>query len=73
MEWISISQPPAQPDAAIVFDQIECIVTDGDIVGICSFDRVNGAGKPWSAWNEYGAIKPRHILFWMPLPKPPAM
>ena len=73
MEWIPVSQPPAQPDAGIVYDSTSYLVTDGVRVGLCDFNRGNGAGKPWAEWGQYGCLGPGEITAWMPLPKPPAM
>lgn len=73
MKWIPVSQPPAQPDAEIVFDSCAYLVTDGERVEMCDFQRGGLPVTPWAAWGEYGGMRPDEIKFWMPLPKPPAM
>ena len=73
MEWIPVSQPPAQPDARINFKSKKYIVTDGVFVDVCDFNQGHGCGTPWAAWGDYGGIHAKEITAWMPLPKPPAM
>lgn len=73
MNWIPVSQPPAQADANIVFDSREYLVTDGERVEIADFQQGSVMGKPWAEWGGYCGMSPASIKFWMPLPKPPAM
>jgi hypothetical protein len=73
-EWISVKDRlPLKPSADIVFEQQEYLVTDGVIVGVCDFQRGNGAGNPWASWGMYGygGLPRQSITHWMELPQPP--
>jgi hypothetical protein len=71
-EWISVKdRQPLEPSADIVFEQQEYLVTDGLIVGVCDFQRGNGAGNPWAAWSMYGDLGEQRITHWMLKPAPP--
>jgi len=71
-EWINVDyRLPAEPSGDVVFEQRDYLVSDGEMVGKCDFQRGNGAGKPWANWGAYGDIRPEFITHWMPLPEPP--
>jgi hypothetical protein len=71
-EWIKCSERlPAKPDASIVFESVDYLVSDGERVRAVRFDRGHGGGKPWASWNTYGDIRPDHITHWQAMPEPP--
>ena len=71
-EWIKCSDRlPREPEDGVLFDSIECLVSDGVEVGVCSFDRGHGCGTPWADWSFYGDLRKHTITHWQPLPEPP--
>lgn len=53
-----------------LFDEVQFIVTDGDIVTTCGWQAGRtGMTQAWGAWSDYGGLRRSHIIAWKPLPK----
>lgn len=69
--WIKCSERmPINPTSEEVYGQVQCLVTDGSIVGVCDYQSGNRP-EAWAYWSEYGDISPDEITHWQPLPEPP--
>lgn len=69
--WVYVEDAkPSEPDANVVYDCTQYLVTDGISVGVCDWQRGHGCGEPWAAWSNYGDFKPAAIIAWMAKPKP---
>lgn len=75
MEWVKCSERmPLDINEIDVFKSVEVLVTDGKQVTAtdCNAGIPNGdRDKFWCAFSKYGAMHPKIISHWMPLPEPP--
>lgn len=54
-----------------LFDEVQFIVTDGEIVTTCGWQAgKTGVAHAWGAWSDYGGLRRSQIIAWKPLPKP---
>lgn len=75
MEWVKCSERmPLTASDVEVFKSVEVLVTDGTRVTAadCNAGIPCGELSFWCAFSEYGAMYPKHITHWMPLPEPPS-
>lgn len=71
--WISVDERlPMEADPNVVFEQENFIVTDGQRVTTCWFDRGSAVNPPWASWSLYGDMLPERITHWRRLPPPPS-
>ncbi|WP_312465755.1 DUF551 domain-containing protein [Atlantibacter hermannii] len=75
MEWIKCSERmPLTVNDVDLFKSVEVLVTDGERVTAtdCNAGIMSGGNfKFWCAFSEYGAMHPKDVTHWMPLPEPP--
>ena len=73
--WIKCSERMPFTIADVeVFASIEVLVTDGKRVTATDCNagvRHASVSDFWCAFSEYGAMCPKVITHWMPLPEPP--
>ena len=74
-KWIPVSERmPFTIDDVEVFASVEVLVTDGKRVTVTDCNagiRPASCNDFWCAFSEYGAMYPKVITYWQPLPEPP--
>lgn len=74
-DWIKCSERmPFTIDDVEVFASVEVLVTDGKRVTVTDCNagiRPASSNDFWCAFSEYGAMYPKVITHWQPLPEPP--
>lgn len=68
-DWIKCSER-----MPFTIDDVEVLVTDGKRVTVTDCNagiRPASSNDFWCAFSEYGAMYPKVITHWQPLPEPP--
>ena len=71
-EWISVKDRlPITEETFIGTFQVERVIVFGDRT-VCELDFTAGScPRYWSAFSDYGQIRPDLVTHWQPLPAPP--